>query len=464
MFSSKRVIRATLLCAGVMASLLLPAAPAKAEIFLTEKKKPDDWEVSITGRVDAYLNYIWGETINTGNSGNLVDPTMPNSIDRYTLVGPQIAIRGNPVPDGAVGSTVEDKRLSTFRIRGGFASTVLAFNVYKQIVPDLKLSIKAALWAGIQNAQNSQGVRQFNDSATVDFREQYMDLSGSWGSVWGGRRIGLFNRGGMRMNWFLMHQHGVGHPCDVDSAASATCGHTGTGSLFPSRHAQLGYATPDIGGLQLSLAALDPAMIDTFWNRTLTPRFEAELTFKKLWEAEGDEVNVWANGMTQQIGRVSESPPNMMTGNPGIPADRVLNAYGFGGGVWGRVSGFGAGATAWTGKGLGTAWSLGNTAVDAIGELRNHFGYLAVANYRFGNIEVAASYGSVHVDETKWDANPNETVKISVIDNIRAIGGKLAYHMTPLVFSIDGMNLHYTWHRGEEQTANTISAGMLVEY
>jgi hypothetical protein len=26
------------------------------------------------------------------------------------------------------------------------------------------------------------------------------------------------------------------------------------------------------------------------------------------------------------------------------------------------------------------------------------------------------------------------------------------------------MNLHYTWHRGEVQTANTISAGMLAEW
>src|SRR5688572_27460705 len=95
--------------------VLLPAAPAQAEIFLTEKKKPDDWEVSITGRVDAYLSWISGETINTGNAGNLVDPTMPNSIDRYTLVGPQIAIRGNPTPSGAIASTVEDKDVNTFR-------------------------------------------------------------------------------------------------------------------------------------------------------------------------------------------------------------------------------------------------------------------------------------------------------------------------------------------------------------
>jgi hypothetical protein len=462
-FSPMRVLRAFTICAIAMAGVLLPSRPAQAEIFLTKKEKPDDWEVSINGRVDAYLSWISGETINTGNAGNLVNPSDPTSIDRYVLVGPQIPIKGNPTPGGAVASTLTDTDVNTFRIRGGFASTILAFNIYKQMYPELKLSVKLALWAGIQNGLNNN-VRQFNDSASVDFREQYMQLEGaSWGAVWGGRRIGLYNRGGMRMNWFLMHQHGVGHPCDVDASASATCGHTGVGSMFPARHAQLGYATPELAGLQLSVAMLDPAMIDTFWNRTPSPRFEAELTFKKAWD-EGDELNVWANGLTQQIGRVSESPPNPMTGDPGIPADTVLNPFGYGGGIWGRFSGFGLGATVWAGDGLGTAWALGNTAVDSIGVLRKHYGYLAIANYRLGNFEVAASYGSSNVQETEWDKAPTNPIKVSVIKEIRGIGGKLAYHLTPLVFSIDGMNLRYTWHRGEEQTANVISAGMLAEW
>lgn len=462
---TRKLSAAKALGAAFAFNVLSYGAVAHAEIFLVKKEKPEDWEVSTNGRVDSYLNWIGGETINTGNSGNLVDPTNP--IDRYVLVGPQIAIRGNPTPDSAMASPVDDKDLSTFRIRGGFASTILAFNVYKQVLPNVKLTIKLALWAGIQNGLNAQGYRQFNDSASVDFREQYMDLSGTWGAVWGGRRIGLYNRGGMKMNWFLMHQHGVGHPCDVDSNASATCGHTGVGSMFPSRHAQLGYATPEVGGVQLSVAALDPAMIDQFWNRTIAPRVEAELTFRKVLDDKPvvkDEINVWGNGLSQMIGRTGESPPNMATNDPGIPADKVLNVWGVGGGAWGRVVGFGLGVTGWYGKGLGTAWALGNTAVDAVGKLRTHYGYLGIANYRYENFEVAASYGSTNVQDTDWDKSPTNPIKISVIEHVNGIGGKIAYHMTPVVFSIDGMNLHYQWHRGETQTANTISAGMLAEW
>jgi hypothetical protein len=271
----------------------------------------------------------------------------------------------------------------------------------------------------------------------------------------------------MKMNWFLMHQQGVGHPCDVDSTASATCGYTGVGSMFPARHAQLGYATPLFAGVQLSVAALDPAMIDQFWNRTILPRFEGELTFKQTMQEHpvgNDEINVWANGMTQMIGRTGESPPNVVVGDPGIPADSVRTAWGVGGGAWFRFSGFGLGGTGWYGAGLGTAWALGNTAIDATGHLRTHFGYLAIGNYRFGPMEVAASYGSSNAKETDWDKALNNPIKVSVIKEVRGIGGKLAWHMEPIVFSIDGMLLHYAWHRGETQNATVVSGGMLAEW
>ena len=126
----------------------------------------------------------------------------PGSIDHYILVGPQISIKGNAVPEGAVADTYGTK-LDGMRVRGGFASTILGFNILKQITPDLKLTIRQQIWAGIQNVQNASGIRQYNDSAAVDWREQWMQLEGSWGVAWGGRRIGLYNRGGMKMNWLL---------------------------------------------------------------------------------------------------------------------------------------------------------------------------------------------------------------------------------------------------------------------
>jgi hypothetical protein len=450
---------------------LLRAGVASADIALNDPDKTDGWAVKTSGQVNAYASYIFGETINRSGLGNVINPAV-DPTSRYRLVGPQVGIQGNPTPTSERGSPVNDKDLATFRLRGGFASTILNFMVSKQLLQDLKLDIKLGLWAGIDNFQVG-GVRQKNDAAPVDWREQFVDLSGSWGTFWGGRKLGLYNRGGMRMNWFLMHQHGIGHPCNVDSSGTAQCGHTGVGSMFPNRNAQLGYATPELAGLQLSVAIFDGAMINDQWNRTPLPRFEAEATFKKPLGGPKDypnEINAWANGLSQTVGRVQEVAPQpsldpLLLGHPGIPADKTVNVWGVGGGAWGRFGGFGLGATGWYGAGLGTATPFGNTAVDDIGELRKHFGYLAIANFRFESFEIAASYGSTNAQQTDWDKYPGNQDKISVIKQVRGIGGKIAYHVAqPVIVSIDGMNLHHTWWRGETQTVNVISGGLVAKW
>jgi len=230
---------------------MLWSATSRAEIPLNDPEKANGWAVTTNGRVNAYLSWVTGEGESVNATGNFSDPTNP--IRRNALVGPQVSLQGNGVPQNAEGDVDGAQKLNSPRIRGGFASTILAFNVYKQVLPDLKLTIKMALWAGIQNATKATPpagglARSYNDTANVDWREQWMQLEGSWGTAWGGRRVGLYNRGGMRMNWLLMHQQGVGHPCDVDSSGTATCGSTGVGSMFPNRHAQIGYATPDLAG------------------------------------------------------------------------------------------------------------------------------------------------------------------------------------------------------------------------
>lgn len=463
MKTSHRTLRVRLVCVGMASAGSLSSALAHADVPLNDPEKANGWAISTSGQVNAHLSWVFGETINRSGLGNPV-PADPGT--RYRLVGPQVAIAGNPSPSGAVSSPVTDTDVNTARVRGGFASTILNFMVQKQVFPEMKLLIKLGLWAGIDNAQVG-GVRGKNDVAAVDWREQFVDLSGSWGTFWGGRKLSLYNRGGMRMNWNLMHQHGVGHPCNVDGSGTATCGHTGTGSMFPNRNAQLGYATPEVAGLQLSVALFDPAMINDQWNRAPLPRLEAEATFRKDMGGPNDykdEVNAWANGLTQTVGRTQEVSPQPTIGHPGIAADAERNVWGVGGGAWGRLSGFGLGATGWYGAGLGTATPFGNTAVDDIGELRKHYGYLVIANFRYESFEVAASYGSTNVRETDWDGSTTNPDKISVIKEVRGIGAKLAYHLGPVVISIDGMNIDHTWWRGETQNANVVSAGMLAKF
>ena len=204
-------------------------------------------------------------------------------------------------------------------------------------------------------------------------------------------------------------------------------------------------------------------MVDQSWNRTPLPRFEIEATYHRGFGGT-DEINAWANGLSQVIGRTSELPPQQMPAVAGVPADATRTIMGYGGGAWARFAGFALGGSAWAGKGLGTAFAFGNTDIDDIGTLRAHLGYLGVANYRLGNFEIASEIGVVQVKETAWDANPANPNPVSVIKEVRGISALLAYHVGPLTFSVDGMNMKNTWARGEVQHATVVSGGVLGEW
>src|SRR5262245_8568284 len=91
-------LRAGTLYASIASGAFLWSAGAKADIPLADPAKTNGWEVTTNGRVDAYLSWVFGQTMNTVSLGNLVNPADPMSTDRYTFVGPQIAIQGNPTP------------------------------------------------------------------------------------------------------------------------------------------------------------------------------------------------------------------------------------------------------------------------------------------------------------------------------------------------------------------------------
>jgi hypothetical protein len=152
-------------------------------------------------------------------------------------------------------------------------------------------------------------------------------------------------------------------------------------------------------------------------------------------------------------------------GTPGIAANADRTVWGASAGAWGRLSGFALGMTAWVGDGLGTATPFGNTAIDDSGELRSHFGYLAIANYRSGQFEVAASYGSSNVRETDWDESPDNPVKISLIKRGARHRWQVRLPLVPsIILSVDGMAVSQTWWRGEELSANLVSAGLLARW
>jgi hypothetical protein len=125
---------------------------------------------------------------------------------------------------------------------------------------------------------NISGSRTKSSPGLVDPRELYGKIEGSWGSLLGGSDLAIFGRGGILTDARIAHEHGVGYPCGVESAAGGACGMAAFGAVFPGYEPGFVYATPSLAGVQLSLGVYDPVTIALGeLNRATLPRFEAEL-------------------------------------------------------------------------------------------------------------------------------------------------------------------------------------------
>src|SRR5262249_10139129 len=115
----------------------------------------------------------------------------------------------------------------------------------------------------------------------AEAREGYFTVTGNnWGSVTLGRTLGWLGRTSYEIDTAFGHGYGVGLPC-TDQLGPA-CGHIGTGEIFPGYGANVSYATPNLGGLQLHIGLFDPVVVGTDpsdWSHAPYPRPEGALTF-----------------------------------------------------------------------------------------------------------------------------------------------------------------------------------------
>ncbi|HYO97189.1 MAG TPA: porin [Polyangiaceae bacterium] len=442
---STRTCLTKLLACCAFGSVALAAQRVSADIVLLEK---DGWNVATNGRVNGYLTWVAGQAAPTPNSNADGVP--------YTLVGPQVGLTGVTAFDSDPDAR---RQVSTPRLRSGYASSILGLNITKQLAPELKALGRFALWSPLSATLPAGAERTKNHEITPSMREAYLEVTGNWGSGFVGRRMSLFSRGHIQLNWNLVHDEGVGHPCNIEGTAQATCGYTGVGSMFANRNAQLGYSTPKLGGFHLTLAVVDPTplpvapatamdpMPANSYNRTPLPRFEFEANYDPEF---GDtKVFAFVNGMVQTLARSDN--------------DEKRTAWGIAGGGRIHLGKIALGLGPYYGKGLGTATPFSNCsgpgcnqeAVDGAGDLRAFWGFLAGANVRIVNTELAAAYGTARARETDFDEDNN----VSLIQSASGIAFKVAQHIDQVSVSADYMHVMYDWHRGESQRTNVLSVG-----
>jgi hypothetical protein len=349
---------------AVVLAALTWQAPALAEITLAEK---DGWTVSTDGRVNAFISVARGTGIP----------------DSQSLVVP-----------GAVDDDTKDTndKLRATRIRNGFLASILGFNVKKQVLKDLKVTARAALW------MSSSGGRTKNTPGGVDPRELYGKMEGSWGSFLGGSNLALFGRGGILVDAEIAHDYGMGYPCSIQDAGGAACGMAAFGAIFPGFEPGFVYTTPSLGGFELAVGIYDPALVQ---NATLAraplPRLEVEAAF-----AFKDMVKVFANGFWQTI-EGSPVDPGAATGKKDITG----TAWGGQGGFMLNLGPVMAGGAGFMGQGISpiTYIEENELSFDKQGEPRKSRGGFGLAAIKFDaiHLKVAGGAGVFHLDKSSHD-------------------------------------------------------------
>lgn len=351
----------------VAAAVVLAAftwqAPARGEITLAEK---EGWKVSTDGRVNAFISVARGTGIPEGQ------PDYP-------------------------GTTTKDQKdskeeLRSTRIRNGFLASILGFRVEKQVLKDLKVTARTALW------MNTSGTRTKNTPGAVDPREVYGTLSGSWGSVLGGSALGLFGRGGILVDAEIAHDYGLGYPCLIENASGGACGMAAFGAVFPSFEPGFVYTTPTLGGFELSLGIYDPATVaNAQLNRAPLPRLEAEAAF-----AVPDFVKVFANGFWQTL----EGSP----AEGGMLKDISATAWGAQGGFIVEVGPVMAGGAGFVGQAFSPITYIEESQVtfDTKGVPRKARGGFGLAAIKVDslNLKVAGGAGVFRLDKSPNDVEP----------------------------------------------------------
>jgi Gram-negative porin len=400
---------------AVCATLLLAASAARAEIPLVQY---DGWRLSTDGRVNSFLSVAEGQGLPAGQ------PEYP----------------GGAAGTADIATSTGD--LHSTRIRNGFLMSILGFTGQKEVSPDFKVTTRVALW------MNITGSRTKNNIGQVDPRELYGKIEGRWGSLLGGSHLSLFGRGGILVDADIAHDYGLGYPCAIKDASGGACGMAGFGAPFPGFDPGFVYATPSLGGLQVSAGIYDPAVIENAnLSRAPLPRVEGEVKFDLK-----QSLRLFASGFWQVL--------------EGTPAGGTVNLHV---NAWGAQAGgmvtFGPimlGGAGFEGAGFAPINYLeeGVLAADSNGVLRDAKGGFGLAAVTIDalRLKIAGGAGVWHLDKTKSDPpEPTRTLVSNPALIKQNLGITVGLYQTtgPVHFALEYFRAEHTWYdRGVAELSN----------
>jgi hypothetical protein len=282
------------MAAAALGASLLLARPAAADQTLMEK---DGWEVFLNGRIQTFANFNEGQgrpangSVYVGTDANGMQPQLRSGgVENISDVLPEFQSSSGP--------TLTDQGLvREMRLRSGFTGNVLGFGIRKKLSDRTELLGYTAVTVGL----DSEARRKFN-AVRPDWRESFVRLTSFWGSLTVGRTLTLFSRGATEITYLYAYRYGVGFPGTISNFSQSTAGSVGFGVMGNGFGAGMVYATPVLGGFQLSVGGYDANTIPTasLINRARWPRAESEATFVRSFGTTGF-VKLFANGAWQRL-------------------------------------------------------------------------------------------------------------------------------------------------------------------
>jgi len=281
---SRRAARRSSWIVGV--ALCLSAAPARGEITLVETK---EWRVFARGRMQAFLNYNQGD-------GLPRSPLDANGNAVSLLAGGDdspVALKEGEDPNRVAGE------IQDLRIRTGFVGNVLGLGFTHRLSDDLEVTGYTAVTTYIDST-----ARRKYAPVTPDWRESYLQVTGTWGSLTAGRTLVLFSRGATEITYLYGYEYGLGWVGNVSTLGTngPSAGLVGFGVLGNGFGAGISYATPNLLGAQLSVGLYDANNIpgSGTLERTRWPRAESELTYEAAF-GRSAMLKLFVNGAYQKI-------------------------------------------------------------------------------------------------------------------------------------------------------------------
>ena len=440
MIRTKNTFRA-LIPAVSFAAAILAHRHAAAEVVIA---KQSDWELSIDGRLNAFVSYAQGDRT-------------PNGVAEWTagLFEP---------PDPSTG------RISVVRVRSGFVQNVLGFNAVREAAPGYRLGGRFALWVGASNERKPV----LGQPPSVEAREAYLRLEAPWGTIQAGRALGLFGRGGILMDAEIVHGNGLGSPCSTRTILGGACGFAGHGVLFPAFNAGFLYNTPSLAGLQLTLGLYDPSVnSERAYEITPYPRLEAQLSYNLH-----GVFKVFGEAMWQRL--INTNPILDAMGNPvldasGRPTRQVADANGVSAGASLSLGPLQLGGSFYQGTGLTLIVPIFNTPIfsDQNNILRKGQGFAGMASLTFGGTKIAGGAGVSQLKLTPAEMEPYS----QIVPPKQQIGISIGLYQTffkQLTWAIEYFRGQYTWYQYQaiagdpivspKQNINFVNTGLTLVF